>query len=90
MPTVSISHTARNMMLSLNEGASDASLGEIDKRVRSIVDLPDPRRIDGRDNVFFAMDDDYLVIFERQGGSVMVRSIAEAAGYPGLVAHRSR
>lgn len=76
------------MMLSLNEGASDASLAEIDERVRSIVDLPDPRPIDGRDNVFFAMDDDYLVIFERQGDGILIRSIAEASGYPGLAAHR--
>jgi hypothetical protein len=78
------------MLLSLNEGASQAALAEIDERVRGIVDLPDPRRIDGRENVFFAMDDDYLVIFERQGDGVLIRSIAEAAGYPGLAAHRSR
>jgi hypothetical protein len=36
------------------------------------------------------MDDDYLVIFERQGDGILIRSIAEAAGYPGLAAHRSR
>lgn len=88
--TVSISHTARNMMVSLNDGTSDTSLEEIEKKVRSIVELPDARSIDGHDNVFFAVDDDYLVIFERQGASVLIRSIAESAGYPGLVAHRSR
>ncbi|MNU37269.1 hypothetical protein D3C71_259220 [compost metagenome] len=86
--TLSFSHTARNMMVSLNDGTPDTSLEEIEKKVRSIVELPDARLIDGYANVFFAVDDEYLVIFERQGASVLIRSIADAAGYPGLVAQR--
>lgn len=87
---ISISHTALNMMVALNDGASDTSLEEIEKKVRSIVELPDARLIDGYGNVFFAVDDDYLVIFERQNASILIQSIADAAGYPGLVAQRSR
>jgi hypothetical protein len=81
---ITISHASRNMIASLHHQASSRILDEATEKVQNLAFSPDRRRIEGYDNLYFMADDEYLVIFEMRTDDILIRSVAEAAAYPGL------